>query len=301
MAVVIGTSLALGVAGGAVATYYGTLARRAPAVVAGAPGSMLWTGTREALRSLRGPVNVRYYAILDPGLPEGVRTVAGHADRLLAAFESESGGKVKVSRTDTRLEADLQAAAAAGLRPFNLDRGEACYLGLALAGEHAKELLTPLTPEWEPALEFDLARAVVRVANAQPTAPAAPAANPAELAAAATAAEEVRQSLTNLAAISVEEATRRLREAAFKEFRTATEEMQARVAEIEQRAKLVQAGGSEADRQAVAAELRQAQAEGMERLKEVAARLQDRIDAVERIKGVPPAGTNTAKRAGRRN
>jgi thymidine phosphorylase len=52
---------------------------------------------------------------------------------LLADYQRESNGKINVTRFSTRSDANAQAAATEGIKPFNRDKGDACYLGLAIA------------------------------------------------------------------------------------------------------------------------------------------------------------------------
>jgi hypothetical protein len=293
LAVVVPLCLAVGFAGGLGLWHRANVAREARAADEAAAGPRLAAGTREVLRALGGSVTVRYYAILEPSVSDAVREFAGRTDRLLAAFQQESGGRLTLARTDVRSDAGLQAARGEGLRPFNLERGEACYLGIVVTGEGGKESLAALAPEWEPALEYDIARAVARVGR--PPSKVAATTNAVELA----AERDVREALTNLTALSAEQATQTLREAAFSEYKAATEAMQARVGEAQERLKQAQEAGTEADRQAALVELHRAQAEGMEELKEIAARLQDQVTAVERIKGVTrPAPTRGKKTGG---
>ena len=48
-------------------------------------------------------------------------------------------------------------------RPFNIDKGEPCYLGVALAFKGHKESLSRLSPDWEQAVEPDITRAIARL------------------------------------------------------------------------------------------------------------------------------------------
>ena len=132
---------------------------------------------------------------------------AGRVDQLLSEFQREANGRIKVVRNITQSDAAGDAASADGIRPFNLDKGAACFLGLTVTGQDQKESLPQLSPDWEQALEFDLARAIGRVdrresrGDARASVPAFDAAT----------TEEVRRALPNLASVSVEEGKRILR------------------------------------------------------------------------------------------
>ena len=92
--------------------------------------------------------------------------------QLLTAVQAAAGGKIQLTSLDAPVETNAAAASADGIQPFNLDKGDACYLGLAIISGKDKESLARLQPEWEPALESDLVRAILRVATAASPAPA---------------------------------------------------------------------------------------------------------------------------------
>ena len=58
---------------------------------------------------------------------------------------------------------DSARAFADGLKSFNLDKGNACFLGIVVASGTQKELLPQLSPDWEQAVEPDLTRAIARL------------------------------------------------------------------------------------------------------------------------------------------
>ena len=131
----------------------------------GAPGQDVGTlsaGTMALLQSVKAPVQIRFYALLDAAtVPEDVTRFAGRVEELLASYQRESGGKVTVTRLRSR--SDVSAAAADGMKPFNLDKGDVCYLGLTVVQGGRKESIPRLFPEWEQALESDVSRAIGRV------------------------------------------------------------------------------------------------------------------------------------------
>jgi hypothetical protein len=91
---------------------------------------------------------------------------------LLDAVQTASGGKVQVTRLET--PADTSAATADGIQAFDLDQGAASFLGLTMLSGTNRETFARLDPDWEPALEFDLVRALVRVATPPPAPKPAP-------------------------------------------------------------------------------------------------------------------------------
>lgn len=237
--------------------------------------------TRAVLQNLENPVEVRFYSFLEKGsVPEATVAFGGRVDQLLAAYGQEAGDKLKITRFTS--SADASAAAADGIRIFNQDKGEGCFLGLSLRLNNRKELLAQLSPEFEPALESDLTRALARLVEAShpPPVSAVPSTAPVN----EIATKEVRLLLTNLATISLEDGTRALREAAMKEFQATTLEMEAKVKAAEQQLVEAKNSQSEADQKAALQRLQQAQNEQVQKLKEIAARSLAQIEALQRMK-----------------
>jgi len=146
---------------------------------------------------------------------------------------------------------------------------------MEIASEARKETLRRLDPKWEQALEADVIRSVERVGAPLPspakTATSAP--DPAVL-------ESVKSQLPDLASVSVEEGTKRLRLASFEEFRKAASEMERELKAVQERVKSAQGPELELARR----ELQKVQMEQMQRLKDIAARSQAQIDALKQLK-----------------
>lgn len=249
---------------------------------AGEAGSKLAESSQAVLKAMDAPVEIRFYSLLDPAsTSEALRAFAGRVDQLLSAYEQEGGGKITVTRQTTLSDSIAQAAASDGIKAFNRDKGDVCFLGVAVAGNDQKETLGQLSPEWEAALESDLSRAIARVTVAKPATGLAATESP-PLAAAAT--EQVRRSIPNLDSVSLADGKQMLRDAALKEILAATVELQRRVQEAQQRISQAQTNGSEAEQQAAVKELQQLQAEQTEKLKQIAAQSQAQIQAWEQIK-----------------
>jgi cytoskeletal protein RodZ len=99
-----------------------------------------------------------------------------------------------------------------------------------------------------------------------------------------TVIEEVKRAVPDIAFVSVEEGTRILREAAFKEFASAAKEMDVQVQQAQQQLVQAENGQSEAKQQAAMKNLQQAQTAQAEKLQQIAARLQAQIAALEQLK-----------------
>ncbi|MBI3850350.1 MAG: Gldg family protein [Verrucomicrobia bacterium] len=276
----------IGLVVGAVWFYYRTTKRDAADASGEAGGQQtiaLSYSTKSVLKRLESPVEIRFYALLDPAsVSAAVQAFAGRLDQLLFAYEREADGKLDVIRYNSRSEISAAAVAAAadGFKPFNLDKGDACYFGLAVAQEGRKESLPELAPEWEQALEFDLTRAIEHVARAKQAAPPPANTPPTD----AAAIEEVKRTIPNFAAVSLEEGTRILRTASVNDFKSAVAAMEIQVKEAQERLSQAQNGGSEAERQAALKHLQQVQSEQTAKLKQIAARSAAQIEAFRQLK-----------------
>jgi len=239
-------------------------------------------GTKAVLKTLASPVEIRFYSLLDPAsTSDSLRAFAERVDQLTSDYEREAGGKIKVVHQTTRSDSAAQAAAADGIKAFNLDKGDACFLGIAVIGKDQKETLAQLSPEWESALESDLSRAIARVSTPKPAVNSA-VANAAPINTGVAA--EVRRIIPNLDSVSLADGKQTRRVVAFKEILEATEAMQRRVKQAEQQISQAQTNGSEAEQQAAMKQLQQVQAEQTQKLKEISAKLQDQITALEKLK-----------------
>jgi hypothetical protein len=245
-------------------------------------GSKLAESSKAVLKAMDATVEIRFYSLLDPAsTSDTLRTFARRVDQLLSEYEQEAGGKIKVTRQTIQSDSAAQAASSDGVKPFNLDKGDACFLGLAIACNDQKETLARLSPEWEAALESDLSRAIARVTVAKPAGGFAATSTPQPDAATTT---EVRRSIPNLDSVSLADGKQILRDAALKEIMGATDELQRRLKEAQQRIIQAQNNGSEAEQQAALKQLQQVQADQTEKIKEIAARSQAQIQALEQIK-----------------
>ena len=248
--------------------------------------STLSDGTRAVLQRLSSPVEIRFYSLLDPAsVSESDRAFAGRVDSLLSEYQREGAGKINLTRHLALADPGAaNAAAADGIKPFNLDKGDACFLGIAVACEGRKEALAQLFPEWEPALESDLTRAIARVMGSTPSASAVPEPPKTDKA----ALEEVKRLVPNFASVSVDDGMLTLREAALKDFQATASEAEIKVKEAQQRLAEAQKGGSDADKQAALKALQQLQAEQTEKLRQISARTQDSNRGAQTTQGSGP-------------
>jgi hypothetical protein len=265
----------------------GTLKRKsteASSVADSEQVSPLSDSTRTVLKRLDSPIQIRFYALLDPAsVPGSMQAFAERVDQLLFKYQRESGGKIEVTRYNSRsdIKAAAVSAAADGFKPFNLDKGDACYFGLAIGQDGRTELLSQLAPEWQQALESDLTRAIEHVVRAKGPAPRLANTPPATL----DATEEVKRALPNFASVSMEQGTRILRGAALEDFKATVAAMEIHIAEAERSLSQAQSAGSEAEQRAATKKLQQVQSEQTEKLKQIAARSAAQVEALRQLKG----------------
>jgi hypothetical protein len=239
----------------------------------------LSAATLAVLQRLGSPVEIRFYSLLDPGSAgEDKREFAGRVDQMLARYEQAAGGKIKVARVNTISDATANAAQADGIKGFNRDKGEACYFGIAVVRGGHKESVASLAPEWEPALESDLSRAIAGVEASDPPAPLA-----AKKASGATL-EAVRRAIPHLDTVSVEEGSRQLRAAAATQFKKTGQAMETKVKQAEERYLQAESGQSPAELEAAGKELEQAKKEQAAKLKEIVMESKAQVEALQQIK-----------------
>ncbi|MFZ0825789.1 MAG: Gldg family protein [Verrucomicrobiia bacterium] len=248
-------------------------------------GQELSGSTLDLLHHLNSPVEIRFYSVLPPGsAPEPLQAFSGRVDHLLSEFQSANDAKITVTRNVSTAGSNADAASADGIHPFNLDKGDACFLGLAVVCGAQKESLPQLQPEWEPALEYDLARAILHVTASPATAVVKPS---------APVSPEVTNAVVRLIpdpqGTSLEDGTRILSEAAMKEFTDTGAEMEKQLQAAQQQLASAQSGQSAADQQAAMKHLQEVQWQQGENYKQIAARLQAELAVFQQLKAVAPA------------
>ena len=241
--------------------------------------------TLDRLRHLNSPVEIRFYSVLPPGsAPESLRDFSRRVDHLLSEFQAANDGKIHVIRNSSTSEANADAAATDGIHPFNLDKGGACFLGITVASGGRKESLSQIQPEWEPALPFDLARAILQV-TATPSSPVVKAGPQVS----SETTNQILRLIPDVNGTSLEDGIGILRQATVEKFSEAGVEMQKQIHAAQQQLADAQNGRSEAEQQAAMKHLQQVQLEQTEKLKAIAAQLQVQISAFEQMKAAPPA------------
>ena len=269
----------------AVGYWFYTVSKRSPTSAkneTATPSSIqLSDATRAVLGRLDAPLEIRFYSLLDPAsVSASVNAFSGRVDQLLGAYQQEAGAKIKVIRFNSQADINPKAPAAEGIQAFNIDKGEACYLGIALAFKGRKESLARLSPDYEQALEPDITRAITRLEDAAQPVSAPTAVSQVNT----TAVQEVKALIPNLAAVSADEGKRMIQSASLKDLNLVKKETDAQVKEAEQRFAEAKASGSEAELQAARQRLEQAQADQKQKIAEVYSKSAAQLQAFQQLK-----------------
>ena len=243
----------------------------------------------EQLRHLNSPVQIRFYSVLPAGsAPQVLQDFSQRVDRLLSEFQNANDAKIQVIRNVSAGGANADAAAADGIRAFNLDKGDACFLGISVADGDRKESLAQLQPEWEPALPYDLIRAIQRVSAAPLAAPV-----PREVAKPSPEiTTAIHRLIPDINAVSTKEADQIFHDAFMKEFEQASAEMEKEKDAAAQAVVKAETDGSATDLAAAKKHLLDLQLAQGERIKQLAADLQTRLAVFQQMKN---SATNAVK------
>ena len=245
--------------------------------------------TLDLLRHLNSPVQIRFYSVLPPGsASQPLQDFSQRVDQLLSQFQNANDANVQIIRNISVAGTTADAAATDGIQAFNLDKGEACFLGISVVNGKQKESLPRLQPEWESALSYDLARAIQRV-----SVPPAPAPLPPEI---AKPSPEIVQSINRLipkiSTVSMEQADQIFHTEFMKEYMAAGAEMEAQNNAAQEKVVQARNSGSSDDLAAAQKNLLQVQLAQGERIKRIAADLQTRQAVFRQMKN---ATNNAAK------
>jgi hypothetical protein len=247
--------------------------------VAVSPDTELSQTTRTVLAHLNSPVEIRFYSVLDPAsVPSSVQDFSSRVDQLLDKYKSAAGDHLKLVRCTVSSTTASTAALADGISAFNNDKGDACFLGIAVVCGPQKESLPRLVPDWEQALEADLTRAIAQAATPPVTAQAVAHTDRSTF-------DAVRRALPNIDTVSVEEGSAILHDNASAQIQQAAEDLRTAMDKAEQQFVNAQ---SPAAQQAARDQLRKVQAIGKARLEQIALDAHAQIVALQQIKNASP-------------
>jgi len=126
-------------------------------------------GTKKLLRGLESPVKVKLYISRgEQAMPVALRSFAQRVEDLAREFKSVAGGNMVIELYNPMPDSeDEDAAQLDGVEPQQLFSGEQFYLGLTVSQLDRKQAIPAVSAQRERLLEYDLARAIARVATAE--------------------------------------------------------------------------------------------------------------------------------------
>jgi len=126
-------------------------------------------GTKKLLRGLQSPVKVKLYISRgEQAMPVPLRSFAQRVEDLAREFKSIAGANVVIELYNPRPDSeDEDAAQLDGVEAQQLYSGEQFYLGLTVSQLDRKQAIPAVSAQRERLLEYDLARAIARVATSE--------------------------------------------------------------------------------------------------------------------------------------
>jgi ABC-type uncharacterized transport system involved in gliding motility auxiliary subunit len=126
-------------------------------------------GTRKILRGLDSPVKVKLYISRgEQAMPVPLRSFAQRVEDLVREFKSVAGSNLAIELYNPKPDSDDEDAAQLdGVEPQQLFSGEQFYLGLTVSQLERKQAIPAVSAQRERLLEYDLARAIARVATTE--------------------------------------------------------------------------------------------------------------------------------------
>ena len=126
-------------------------------------------GTKKLLRGLESPVKVKLYISRgEQAMPVPLRSFAQRVEDLAREFKSVAGNNVVIELYNPKPDSDDEDQAQLdGVEPQQLFSGEQFYLGLTVSQLDRKQAIPAVSAQRERLLEYDLARAIARVATTE--------------------------------------------------------------------------------------------------------------------------------------
>ena len=251
------------------------------------PNDQLSPSTRNALAHLGRPVVIRFYSLLPANSAgEDLQSFSARTAALLDQVQDASGGKIQIATINFPAETNSAAATADGIQPFNLDKGDACFLGVAISSGDRKESLARLQPEWEPAVQFDLVRAINQITSVPAPAAVAPQiAKPS-----AEILSSIQRLIPDPTTVSVADANQIFHAQFMADCARIGAEVDSQINAAQQQLATAQSGGSPAAVAAAQKHLLEVQLLPGDKMKQLAADLQTRLAVFQQMK----SGTTNA-------
>jgi ABC-type uncharacterized transport system involved in gliding motility auxiliary subunit len=127
----------------------------------------LSAGTRAILAKLDTPVKVRLYCTQgEAQMPIQLKNYARRVEDLLAEYRQASKGLIEIEKLDPQPDTEAEESASLdGVEGQSLNLTDRIFLGLSVSCLDIKESIPFLSPSRERLLEYDLTRALARVAK----------------------------------------------------------------------------------------------------------------------------------------
>jgi ABC-type uncharacterized transport system involved in gliding motility auxiliary subunit len=123
-------------------------------------------GTKKILANLPAPVKLKLYVSQGESVPVPLRGFAQRVEDTVRELKAAGGDKLIVEKYNPKPDSeDEDSAQLDGIDPQQLATGESFYLGVAVSQLERKQTIPGITPQRERLLEYDLVRAIARVAT----------------------------------------------------------------------------------------------------------------------------------------
>ena len=124
-------------------------------------------GTKKILKKLDAPVKVRLYISQgETAMPVQLRSFAQRVEDVAREFKSVAGANLVIEKYNPKPDSDEEDAAQLdGIEPQQLVSGETFYLGLSVSQLDRRQAIAAISPQRERLIEYDLIRAIARVAT----------------------------------------------------------------------------------------------------------------------------------------
>jgi ABC-type uncharacterized transport system involved in gliding motility auxiliary subunit len=126
-------------------------------------------GTKAILAKLDTPVQIRFYCTKNAAtMPVFLSTYAQRVEDLLGEYRQASKGMIDLQRLNPEPDSDAEDSARLdGVEAQQARPGERVYLGLSVGMLDQKQAIPFLAPDRERLLEYDISRAIARVATTE--------------------------------------------------------------------------------------------------------------------------------------
>jgi ABC-type uncharacterized transport system involved in gliding motility auxiliary subunit len=125
-------------------------------------------GTKKILRELEAPIRLKLYVSQGEAIPVQLRSFSRRVEDLAREFKSVAGANLVIETYNPKPDSDDEDRAQEdGVEAQQLFTGEQFYLGLVVSQLDRRQAIPAVSMQRERLLEYDLARAIARVATTE--------------------------------------------------------------------------------------------------------------------------------------